>query len=262
MSALLPNFSKFYYGFKITAEPYNGYIDLDEGDGEISVQVSVGSYTLDELAVAINQALATQATLDYSVTVNRSTRRLTISADADFDILVDSGSHSGNGIYSLIGLPTTADLTGADEYASTGAAGSVYYPQWLLQSFVSPEDWREANQGVVNVSASASVVETVNFGLAQFTQFDIDYITNKRMDGVVIKNNPTGLEDAREFLRFITEKNYFEFIPNENDPDTYYKVLCESTGDYTDGTGYKLKERYDENLPGVFKTGIIKLRVL
>lgn len=262
MSSLIPNFSRFYYGYKITAEPYNGFIDLDEGSGEISVEISVGSYTFNEFVIAIQQALATQAFLNYTVVGNRETRQITISADSSFSILSNTGSHSGNGVYSLIGFETASDYSGADEYTGGLPSGFSYAPQFRLQSYISPDDWQEKAQAKVNVSASGTNVEVVNFGLARFTQFDIDFITDIAMDGVVIKSNQNGHADARAFLQYITAKNFFEFIPDENDTYTFYKVLCESTPDYQEGTGYKLKERYDEDLPGVFKTGVIKLRVL
>jgi len=262
MSVLVPNFSQFYYGFQITAEPYNGFIDLDEGAGEISVEVPVGSYTFNEFVVAIQQALATQALLNYTVVGDRVSRLITISADADFDILSNTGSHTGSGIYSLMGFVTTSDYTGADTYTGINPAGKVYRPQFKLQSFIGPDDWQEKAQAKVNISASGTSVEVVNFGLARFMQFEIDYITNKKMDGLVIKNNPQGLTALRDFMSFITAKNYFEIMVDENEVNEFYKVLCESTPEYSDGTGFKLKERYDEGLPGIFKTGVIKLRVL
>jgi hypothetical protein len=262
MSALLPNHSKFYYGYKISAEPYNGYIDLDEGSGPISVLVPVGSYTLNEFVIAIQQALSTQAVLSYTVSADRETRRITISASANFSILSNTGTHSGSGVYSLIGFETSSNYTGSNSYSGIKPSGKCYTPQFLLQSYVGPDDWQEKTSAKVNVSASATSVEVVNFGLAKFAQFNIDYITNKTMDGVVIRNRSAAVEEVRDFLQYITAKNYFEFMPSEDDSNTFYKVLCESTEEYQDGTGYRLQEKYDEGLPGVFKTGIIKMRVL
>ena len=262
MSALLPNFSKFYYGFKVNAEPYNGYIDLDEGSGEISVEVPVGTYTLSELVTVVRQALLDQATLDYTVSVDRSSRFITISATSPFELLTFSGAHSGTSIFSLLGFNVLADTPSATSHTSVSPAGKAYHPQFLLQSYIGPDDWQQKNEAQVNVSSSGTSVEVVNFGIAKFAQFDIKFITNKSMDGVVIQNNPSGLDDARDFLRYITEKNYFEFIPNVSDVNTYYKVLCESMPDFQDGTGYKLKELWDKGLPGIFETGIINVRVL
>lgn len=262
MSILLPNFSQFYYGYEITAEPYNGYIDVDEGSGEVAIEVPVGSYTLTELVIAIRNAMNTQATLDYSVGVDRATRRITISASTNFDILANTGTHTGSGIYSLLGFSSAADYTGLASYTGQSASGKCYQPQFKLQSYVGPDDWQQRNEAAVNVSASGSQVEVVNFGIARFAQFDIKFITNKTMDGFVIKNNSSGLEDARDFLQSITSKNFFEFMPSVNAPNAFYKVLLESTPEYSDGTGYRLRELWDQGLPGIFETGVLKVRVL
>ena len=262
MSILIPNFSQFYYGYEITAEPYNGYIDLNEGAGPIAVEVPTGSYTLTELVIAISGALNTQATLDYSVGLDRATRVITISASANFTILANTGVHTGNGIYNMIGFSTTANYTGAATYTGKSPSGKVYRPQFLLQSYISPDDWQQKNEAAVNVSASGSQVEVVNFGIAKFAQFEIKFITNKQMDGFVIRNNPTGLENARDFLQAITSKSFFEFMPSVNSPNTFYKSLLESTPEYSDGTGYRLKELWDQGLPGIFETGVLKVRVL
>lgn len=262
MSVLLPNFSQFYYGYEITAEPYNGYINVDEGTGEIAIEVPVGSYTLTELALSVQNALNTQGTLDYVVSINRATRRFTISANTAFDILANTGTNVGSSIYSLLGFTTAADYTGLSSYTGENPSGKCYQPQFLLQSYIGPDDWQQRNEAAVNVSASGTQVEVVNFGIAKFAQFDIKFITNKKMDGFVIRNNSSGLEDARDFLQSITSKNFFEFMPNVNAPNTFYKVLLESTPDYQDGTGYRLKELWDQGLPGIFETGILKVRVL
>lgn len=259
---MIYTYSQFYYGYQIKSEPYNGYIDIDEGTGPITISVPVGSYTLDTLADAVREALLSQGTLNYTVSVNRTTRRFTIAADAAFDILAFTGDHAGNGFYELIGFNPTADFTGQLTYTGTLFSGDAYEPQFKLQSYIGPDDWQESNQASVNVASTGTVVEVVNFGLARFIQFDIKFITNRFGDGIVVKNNHTGIEDARRFLQYITQKNYFEFIPDITNANNYYKVILESTPDYSDGTGYKLKELFDKNLPDVYETGILKLRVV
>jgi hypothetical protein len=259
---MIYTFSQFYYGFKINAEPYNGYLDIDEGTGPIAIQVPTGSYTLDDLAKAIRESLLAQGTLDYVVFADRTNRRITISANLPFSILSFTGVHSGTSIYSLIGFNTLADSASALSHTSIRPAGKCYEPQFKLQSYISPEDFQETNQASVNVASIGTVVEVVNFGLAKFIQMDIKYITNRPSDGRIVKNNKTGLEDARDFLRYITQKNYFEFMPNINDANTYFKILLESSPDYSDGTGYKLKELFDKNLPDIYETGILKLRIV
>lgn len=259
---MIYTFSEFYYGYKVNAEPYNGYLDLDEGSGEISIEIPVGSYTLDGLVQQLRESLLAQGTLTYDVSVNRATRIITITADAPFEILSLTGTHFDSSIYSLIGFKTDSDHASNTTHVGILASGKSYYPQFKLQSYIGPDDWQESNQASVNVGSTGTIVEVVNFGLAKFIQFELKFITNKLTDGSVIKNNRRGVEDTRDFLQDITQKNYFEFMPDANDPDTYYKVLIESTADYQNGTGYKLKELFGKNLPDVYETGNIKLRVV
>lgn len=259
---MIYNFSQFYYGYKVLAEPYNGFLDIDEGAGAISIQVQTGSYSLTGLAKALREALVAQATLPYLVNVDRTNRIITISSTSTFRILSSTGVNAGAGIYSLIGFKTISDYALGNTHSSVLPAGTAFRPQFKLQSYIDPEDFQQSHQAAVNVAASGNVVEVVNFGLVKFLQFDLKFITNRLSDGRVIRNNPTGVEDARNFMRFITQKSNFEFMPNVNDANTFFTVLCESTNEFSDGTGYKLKELYDKNLPDVYDSGVIKLRVI
>ena len=256
--------SSFYYGFKVNAQPYNGYLNIDEGAGEIAVAIPVGSYTLNTLTDAIRNALLSQATLDYTVTVDRSTRSITISATSNFDLLVNTGSNAGTGIWQLIGFNIGSDKTGANTYSSDYEAGSVYKPQFRLQSYVPPEIFQGRNQASKNVASNGTTVEVVNFGIARFIEFDIKYITsnNDLADFFVVRKNARGLEDAIEFLQYVTELNEFEFIPDRSNPGDFYRVIVESMPNYPDGTGYKLKELFNDNVPDIYETGIMKLRVI
>lgn len=258
---MIDTFSKFYYDTKVTARPYNGSIDINEGLGEFQVTVPTKDYTLSTLAIAIQSALNSQGTLTYSVSVDRSTRFFTISADANFDLLTNTGSTSGQAIWDLIGFDTSADLTGTDSYTGIASVGRAYFPQFKLQSYVDEKDFREINQAKKNKAARGNIVEVINFGLAKFFEMDIKFITNEPMDGKIIKSNPTGLEDARDFLRYITELNEFEFMPDEDDP-TFYKVILESIPGYNEGTGYKLREYFDRGLKDIYETGVMRLRVV
>lgn len=259
---MIYSFSKFYYNTKVRGQPYNGSIDINEGLGDFTVLVPVKDYTLSTLAIAIQNALNSQGTLTYSVSVNRFSRLLTISADAPFTLLTNTGVTFGESIWDLIGFDTSADLTGSMTYTGISSVGSVYSPQFRLQSFVGPEDFQERNQASKNVAAIGTVVEVINFGIARYYEFDIKFITNELMDGKVIRNNPTGHEDAIAFLKYITELNEFEFMEDENDPNTFSKVIVESMPGFADGTGYKLKELFDRGLQDIYETGIIKLRIV
>lgn len=255
---MIDTFSKFYYGHTITRN--NRFINIDEGSGEISVELNPGSYTLSEFVTALAAALNSFGSLDYTVTVNRATRVLTINGSANFELLVATGSQSGSSAFGLMGF-TGADRTGDDSYSGNLGSGSVYLPQFKLQSYVAPDIFEQSVSVVINKTAEGSV-EVVSFGRENFIEMDVKFITNLEMDGFVIKNNPQGLQSAIDFMKDITQKRRFEFMPSVDDSDNFYKVILESTPSNSDGTGFKLKELWDQNLRDIYETGILKMRVV
>ena len=253
----------FYFDHRVTAVPYNGTIDIDEGSGAFTVSVPVGSYTLSTLATAIENALNGTATNVYTVSVNRFTRIFTISADAPFDLLTFSGDTQGSAIWDLIGFSKTADKTGASSYVGDRPSGKAYYPQFPLQSYIPKEIFKERNEAKKNVASKGTIVEVISFGIGQFYQFNIKYITSLPQPGNgAIRNNPTGLEDAIEFMDYITQLNTFEFIPDISQPSTFDKLILESTQTDNNGTGYRLKEFFDSGARDYYETGILKSRVV
>lgn len=261
---MIDTYSSFYYGYNIQAQPFTGYLNIDEGAGEISIELPVGSYTLTTLVDTLRNALLSQATLDYQVTVDRVTRKITISAPTTFDLLTNTGSQVGSSAWELLGFQTTADLTGQVSYTSQDSSGKRYLPQFPLQSYVPLEDFQSANQAKKNVASDGTTIEVIRFGLARFIEFDIKFITSRLdiADGIYIMKNSTGLEDAREFLRDITQLSEFEFMPDKNSPGNFSRVIVESMPEFQDGTGYKLRELFNDNLRDVYETGVIKLRVI
>ena len=261
---MLDTRSTFYYGYRINAQPQNGFLNIDEGAGEVTFEIPVGSYTLSTIVSSLRNTLLTQGTLDYEVTVDRATRRITISATSTFDLLTNTGTNVGSSAWSLLGFDTSADKTGQMSYTSDFASGDSYSPQFFLQSYVSPEDFRGKQQATKNVAADGTTVEVINFGDALFIEMDIKFITSRTdiSDGINILHNPQGLEDARRFLRDITELSEFEFLPDVQNAGEFYRCIVESMPDFADGTGYKLKELFNQNLRDVYETGVIKMRVI
>jgi hypothetical protein len=255
----LTTHSKFYFGYEISDEAL--YIDFDEGGAELTAELDIGNYTLtdfaDELARALNEAGA----LTYSVDVNRSTRVLTISATGNFTLRITSGSHLGTTAFGVAGF-TGADVTGDNEYIGNAGAGSEYVTQFILQSYVSPEDFQEAIYGTVNQSASGAV-EVVTFGELRFIEANLKYVTNVSHGATgVIRSDSSGVAKLRTFMQYLTTKAPLEFMPDEDTPATYYSVMLEGTPDDSKGLKYKLKELYSQGLPGYFETGNLKFRVL
>jgi hypothetical protein len=255
---VIQTFSKFYYGHQVTTLNLN--IAFDEGGPELNAAVQTGSYTLSEFTVAVQNALNAAGANAYTVTVDRDSRIITIAADGVFDLLIASGATIDTGLFSLLGF-TGADLTGLTAYSGNNESGKEYRPQFRLQSYVDRENFQEAQDASVNVSATGAV-EVVSFGINEFFEMDIKFITNLEMDGKVIRNNPTGLEDALELLQDISLKNRFEFMPDADDSDSFSKVILESLPSNKKGTGYKLKELFTKNIPDIYETGLLKLRVV
>lgn len=254
----LTTFSRFYYGHIVTAE--NCTIDFDEGGSEITASIDVGSYTLTDYANAVAAAMTEAGDLTYSASVNRATRVITLSAGSNFTLRVSSGSTLGTTAFTMMGF-TGANRTGASSYAGNTASGSAYSPQFILQDHIASENWKEAVEAVVNVSASGQV-EVVSFGEARFVQMNIKFITDIPQGGGPITNNATGVADARSFMEYAITKAPVEYMPSVSALSTYQKLILESTPQSSKGTGYRLKELYDTGLPGYFETGVLKWRVV
>jgi hypothetical protein len=250
--------SKFYFGFEVTSDAL--FIDFDEGGGEIAAELPIGAYTLTEFANVLATAMSDAGGQDYAVTVDRDTRKFTISAAAAFELLVFSGSHIGTTAFGLAGF-SGADTGSATSHESTGGAGSVYTTQFVLQSYVAPEHYKNSTYGTVNKSASGKI-EVVSYGIERFVQADIKYANDNDNGGSVIRFNPTGVSDLTTFMVFLTSKAPLEFIPDEDDPGTFISVVLESTADDAKGLKFKLKEMYGDGLPGYFSTGALTFRVL
>jgi len=51
-------------------------------------------------------------------------------------------------------------------------------------------------------------------------------------------------------------------MANTADRSTFEKVILESTGESKDGVGFKIKEMYDQGLPGYYESGTLVFRVV
>lgn len=159
--------SSFFYIDPVDST--NIYLDFDEGGGELTAEVSVGSFTFNELPSAIEAALNGTGALTYSVTADRETRKFTISASGSFTLRISSGTHVGADIFPLIGF------TGSDVGPTTSAtanlqAGTEYRPQFYLQDWVDQIDNQKSISPAVVKTASGDV-EVVKFGIEKFYEF-------------------------------------------------------------------------------------------
>jgi hypothetical protein len=255
---MIDTWSKFYFGFEVTEE--NRYLSFSEGGSEIIATVRIGRYSPTTGLLRVASAMSDAGGQTYSVTMDRITRKATISAAGPFELKISSGSTSGSSIFSLLGF-SGSDLTGTNIYTGTGQVAKEFKPQFKLQDFVSPDHWKKSIDPSVKKAADGTV-EVVRFGVERLMQLDIKFSTNKPMDNVVILNNPTGIDDLQEFMDWLITKAQVEFMEDKDDPDSYLTVLLERTPDSQTGTDYKLKELYAKNLPGFFDTGQLVFRVV
>jgi hypothetical protein len=252
----LTTLSSIYYGF--TVNNNNKFIDFKEGATTYQAVLTIGTYSLAQVLVEIKRAMEAAGALTYTVSVNRTTRIVTIASTSTISLLISTGAAAASSFYSSIGF-TGSDLTGASSYSSNLAAGSSYVPQFILQDHVSSDDWNEAIDARINESSNGTL-EVVSFGTRRILQFQIMYATNLNIASGRIVYNASGVANLRSLMSFLVTKSPVEFMPNKDNPTTYETIILDSTEADSRGVGFRLIEMYDRNLPGFFRTGILKFR--
>jgi len=243
-----------------TIDDTNASIDFNEGAGEITVTLSYGSYAPEELLVELKTQMDAGGTLVYTVSLDRDTRAVTISSTANFDLLISTGTTVDVSAWLELGFSGGADLTGATTHTSTSGMATEYIPQFILQDYVESKNYKEKISPTVNESASGEL-EVVSFGTRNFFEMSFKFITNLVMDGVYIRNNPTGEDDFRAFMDNAIEKGPIEFMPDRSSRSTYFTLILESTSGNSKGTGYKLMELTGKNMPEIYELNKVKFRV-
>lgn len=226
---------------------------------ELTATLAVGSRAMEQLMTEVARALNDSGQQNYTVTLDRNTRLVTISSDDTFELLVQTGSQVGSSPFSLLGF-TGSDRTGASSYEGDTPIGSTYVPQFAPQSFLAFEDNNEGIQTSLNESASG-VVEVVTFGARRLMEMELRFITDRPQGkGAYIQNNPNAVQEARDFLEFLITKSNLEFMKDINDRNTFDTVILERTQQARDGTSYRLQEQIDEGFADYFSTGLLTFR--
>ena len=253
--------SQFYYGHTITESNFT--VDFDDGVlGVKTANLRIGGYSLTDYATEIARAMNEVGEQTYSTSINRSTRTITITASASFDLLWSTGPTAGVSTASLAGFDAT-DLTGLTSYESQNASGSVYRPQFLLQNYIDFDDFQEASSASVSVSANSQVIQVASFGTAKFMEYNDTYITNNSQGkGGAIEENLTGVSDARTFLEYLITKAPVEFMKDRDNPATFNECILESSQQSRQGVGFRLYELYGRGLAGYFETRTLRFREL
>lgn len=251
--------SLFFYGHKI--DENNNLINFKEGAGpELLAQVPVGSYTLTKFLQVILASLNAASSLDWTGSINRSTRIITLTSSGTASLLFGTGSTALNSPASLLGFPAT-DILSTTSFVGSSGSGFEYAPQFPIQNYIGKNKNKSLVNAVVTKSASGDSVSVQSFGTERFIKGNIKYITNQPTDGI-LRSNSQAVEEAQSFMDYIIEKNPIEFMENEDDPDTFDRVYLESTSSGQNGTEYELTEYFDRNLPEYFETGLLTFKVI
>jgi hypothetical protein len=252
----LTTLSAWNFGHTITSN--NQAINFSElaDPTELLGNIAIRDYTLGEFGDAIASAMNEVANQEYTVTLDRATRIFTISAPANFELLVTTGTQTAISAFALMGF--TTDRSGSNSYVGDVASGDQYITQYLLQNYVDFEDDEQANASTVNTSASGDIIEVVQFGTQNRMRCVMPFISDRPL-GFLNRTSTTGVSEAREFLRYITTKARIEFLPDVTDENTFTKCILDSNASSRDGTGYRLQLDYTTD---IFSTGeLVFLRV-
>lgn len=249
MSTLLTR-SQFYFGHLMTS--LNQNFDFKEGSDEFTAILPLGDMTLNEFVDELETQMNLVGGQVYTITLNRTTRVITIAAPGTFEIRID-GPFAGTSGWLLAGF--NANRTGSNSYVGNIGSGSKYETQYKFFKYLSPDDMRVLESSAVTQSARGDV-QVISFGDGRRMECEIKPITNLDLENEGFNFNATGLADARTFLDYITRKSKVEFMPDVADPETYYEILLDSTDYDKNGTGFALKNI----APDMYTSGLLKWR--
>jgi len=249
--------SSFFYGHIVTETNRN--IDFKEGLNPFTATLDAKAYSLSEYIVEIERAMNIAGDQEYNVSVDRLTRKISISASLAFDLLPATGPTFGTSAYPMMGF-TNIDLTGITAYEGDSASGYEYRPQFFLQNYIDFEDWQDSSKSSVSESAEG-LVQVTSFGVVKFMSCNINYISDlfHSSDGF-IENNQNAVAEARAFLVNVVQKGSIEFIPDRDSPETFTKCILEATAISKSGTGFRLYELIGKQLNERFETKKLKFR--
>lgn len=247
--------SEFNYPIKVKAG--ENLLYFEEADGTpFNISVKEGCYTPECLMDEINKALAA---LGYTITFTyeRENNRIRINDSNVFRIkLFEVGSLA---FAFQLGFPDEGDLQDDLEYFTRNPLTRKYRVQFCLQSLLRCEDNKRLKDAVVTESISGKY-ECFHCGEESFFEFNMRFITDVKQDCLFMYSNPNGVQDARDLFDNMICKEQFEFIPDCTKPNEYYTLVLDQTPESREGTGYELKEMYEQGLCGYYETGLLRFK--
>lgn len=280
----------FIYGIEVTR--LNNIIDFKESsifNPALSFQVPIGNYCLDELAKLVEDGFNQAGSLNcYQVLVDKYTRKMTIKAEDQFQLLVSTGDNSSQSLLTSLGFiyqpvygggsVDTDNVYSSFEYGdpllygttdsemfplhrANGCIGSEYRPQFCVQDFRDADNNCALRNPSINESVNGECVEVISYGVDQFYDFNFRYITDKPMDcGAPIRNNPDAVKEINDFMKWAITRKVIEYFPDRCKRDVSYKIRLTRTTGSSNGTGYSLTELVRSGLPCFFDTGRMTFR--
>jgi hypothetical protein len=278
---MLPNFyhneslnfhSKFFYGIEVLSN-FN-YIDIRENGIDYVIRIPKGYYSPRSLTLRLQRELNNALPATYEVIFNYSTGlfqiRTPIVPATTFIIRAATGPNSTRGIYQTIGLSSsdvTSSLSGSFQVInSVTNISKSYATQFPLQNYNNKRSHVRLFDAVVN-QTYGNRKEVVNFGNTELIDMKLDWITNRLGHNSAfgfLRDNNSGVEDTLEFLNWAIRKGHFDFFENELDVSTSQPVtiINETTGTGSNGSEFKLQEKYSQGLPSYFETPTMVFSVL
>lgn len=249
--------SSFFFGPEVLASDV--YFSFSEGGPELIATLLPGPYSPTTFAAELSRAMSAAGSQEYTVTFDRITRLLTISAAAGFEIWRQSGSFAGSSIWVNSGFTAVTDQTGSNSYTGQEPSGFEYRPQFFLLDFVPSAHRREALEAAINISASGKK-EVVRYGLASFMECTIDLVNDyKQSDDFLVESNQNGVSDCLRFLNEAIKSGSIEFMLDRDAPENFEVLRLESTIESAQGIGFLLRERLDIG-EGFYTTGKLIFR--
>lgn len=244
------DYPAFNYGHTVTNT--NRYINFSEnGVDQLTGLIDIGSFTLTKYVDLVAKAMNSVGGQEYTVTIDRATRRITISADSNFDLLLATGNNITYSAYNMIGFDGTSDLTGLNSYTGTIGSGSQYLLQTPFRNFSDFPRNKEKAESVVYDTPNG-IVETISYGVTERMYCDIPMITNITPQQY-IRETATGVEEFEQFIDYAIGKAPIEFIYKASEPNNFAVCLLDKTKSNSKGTGRRLVERIKDKLPGYFE---------
>ena len=116
---------KVFWDTHVIVDDTNNKIDFREDAGpEIAATIQNGKYTASQLATAIENAMETASSVDYTVSYDANTRQFSIQDDGtltELQLLWQTGANAGTSVGPDIGFGASGDDTGSTAY--NGALG-------------------------------------------------------------------------------------------------------------------------------------------